>query len=100
MRRDVSADAGNALSGEIEVQNYPNPFNPTTNISYSLSTSGHVTLKVYDILGREVKTLVNDDEAAGYHTATFDASRLASGIYFYRLTAPGIVKVKKMLLTK
>ncbi len=87
-------------STEYSLSNYPNPFNPTTTISYNLSTSGHVTLKVYDILGREVKTLVNEDESAGYHNAVFDANRLASGVYFYRLTAPGIVVTKKMVVTK
>ncbi len=81
-------------------ENYPNPFNPSTNIGYNLSRSGHVTLKVYDILGREVTTLVNENESAGYHTAVFDASRLASGVYLYRLTAPGITQVKKMVVTK
>ncbi|MGO9482615.1 MAG: YCF48-related protein [Candidatus Kryptoniota bacterium] len=81
-------------------QNYPNPFNPSTAISYQFSAVSHVTLKVYDILGRQVATLVNEDEGAGYHTATFDASRLASGVYFYRLTAPGITQVKKMVVTK
>ena len=81
-------------------QNYPNPFNPTTTISYSLPVSGHVTLEVYDILGREVKTLVNVDESAGYHTAMFNASRLSSGVYFYRLIAPGISQVKKMVVMK
>lgn len=80
--------------------NYPNPFNPTTVISYQLSVSGHVTLKVYDILGREVTTLVNENQSGGLHSVSFDASRLASGVYFYRLTAPGINQVKKMLLTK
>ncbi len=87
-------------STEYSLSNYPNPFNPTTTISYNLSTSGHVTVKIYDILGREVKTLVNEDESPGHHNAVFDASRLASGVYFYRLTAPGIAQVKKMVVTK
>jgi tetratricopeptide (TPR) repeat protein len=87
------------ISG-IMLSNYPNPFNPTTVIGYQLSVSGHVTLKVYDILGREVTTLVNESQNPGIHSATFDASRLASGVYFYRLTAPGVNQVKKMLLTK
>ncbi len=80
--------------------NYPNPFNPSTNISYNLPTSGHVTLKVYDVLGREVKTLVNEDQALGTYSVRFDASRLASGVYLYRLTAPGIMVTKKMVVTK
>ncbi len=80
--------------------NYPNPFNPTTLINYQLSASGHVTLKVYDILGREVATLVDENQDSGIHSATFDGSRFASGIYFYRLSAPGVNQVKKMVLTK
>jgi len=86
-------------SFELE-QNYPNPFNPTTTISYQLRTGGHVTLKVYDILGREVAALVNAELEAGIYQVTFDGSRLASGVYFYRLTAPGFNQVRKMLLTK
>ncbi|HUI28935.1 MAG TPA: protease pro-enzyme activation domain-containing protein [Candidatus Acidoferrales bacterium] len=81
-------------------QNYPNPFNPTTKIAYDLSKGGYVTLKVYDVLGREVAKLVNEDQGIGIHFANFDGSRFASGVYFYRLTAPGINQVKKMLLTK
>lgn len=81
-------------------QNYPNPFNPGTAISYHLSTFSHVTLKVYDVLGREVATLVNEKQNPGGHIVRFDGSRLASGVYFYRLTAPGVNQVKKMLLTK
>ncbi|MCL4510290.1 MAG: T9SS type A sorting domain-containing protein, partial [Bacteroidetes bacterium] len=81
-------------------QNYPNPFNPATTMSYKLSVSGHVTLKVYDILGREVRTLINDYQTAGVHSVRFDAQNLASGVYFYRLTAPGITQVKKMVVTK
>lgn len=80
--------------------NYPNPFNPTTVISYGLHTGGLVTLRVYDILGREVRTLVNGYQDSGIHTATFDGSNLSSGIYFCRLTAPGSTQVKKILLMK
>ncbi len=82
------------------VQNVPNPFNPTTIIRFNVPNSGFVSLKVYDILGREVTTLVNENQEAGVHQATFDGSRLVSGVYFYRLTAPGVNQVKKMLLTK
>jgi parallel beta-helix repeat protein len=82
------------------VQNYPNPFNPTTVISYNLKISGHVTLKVYDVLGREVMTLVDGNQDAGIHTTSFDGSNLSSGIYFYRITAPGVNQVKKMVLLK
>ncbi len=81
-------------------QNYPNPFNPTTTIGYELSANCFVSLKVYDMLGREVKTLVNEVEKAGGYEVTFDASGLPSGVYFYRLTAGTFVSAKKMLLIK
>jgi len=81
-------------------QNYPNPFNPSTVIAYSLPTAEHVTLRVYDITGREVRTLVNAPQAAGRHAATLDASRLASGVYVYRLTAGRHVQARKMVLMK
>ncbi len=81
-------------------QNYPNPFNPTTNIRYSLAEASDVTLTVYDVLGRRVATLVNEPQSAGLHTVTFDATRLASGTYIYRLTTGDYVSVKKMLLIK
>ena len=71
--------------------NYPNPFNPTTTISYALPSDAHVKLTVLDVVGREVATLVNRDEEAGYKSVTFDASELASGIYFYRLHAHPLV---------
>ncbi len=81
-------------------QNYPNPFNPTTMISYQLSVNSLVTLKVYDILGREVARLVNERQNAGDYTITFNASRLSSGVYFYRLTAGSFVTTKKLMLIK
>ncbi len=86
-------------------QNYPNPFNPTTAISYRLSKVSRVTLKIYDVLGREVATLVNCRQNAGSHTVQFDASRLSSGVYFYRLVAEdnsgrGFVSTKKLDLIK
>ena len=80
--------------------NFPNPFNPSTAISYQLSAAGRVTLKVYDVLGREVATLVNGKENAGYYRVNFDGSKLASGVYFYRLTAGDFTSVKKMLMVK
>ena len=82
------------------LQNYPNPFNPSTVISYQLPVNGYVTLKVYDVLGREVKTLVNDRQTAGTHSVTFDARTLASGVYFYRLSAGSFVSTKKLMLIK
>jgi len=81
-------------------QNYPNPFNPTTTISYSIPKSTFVSLKVYDILGNEVATLVNGEKSAGYYQLKFNGSKLASGVYFYRLTAGNKTDVKKLLLTK
>jgi len=79
---------------------FPNPFNPTTRISYSLSDAGWITLKVYDVLGREVGTLVNGREGAGSHSVTFDASSLPSGVYIYRLDAGGYSSIRKMMLLK
>jgi hypothetical protein len=88
-------------------QNYPNPFNPVTTINYQLPQAGHVNLKIYDILGNEISTLINEDKAAGYHSAKFDGSALSSGVYFYRLTVlngqnqNGIyTNIKKFILMK
>jgi len=81
-------------------QNYPNPFNPATVISYQLAVNSFVTLKVYDVLGREVKTLVNDRQAAGVHSVTFNANNLSSGVYFYRMQAGSYVDTKKFVLLK
>ena len=81
-------------------QNFPNPFNPTTAISYRLSAISFVTLKVYDLLGREVATLVNDRLEAGSYQTTFDASHLSSGVYLYQLRAGESVQTRKMMLMK
>jgi hypothetical protein len=81
-------------------QNFPNPFNPSTVIRYSLPVDAHVSLKVYDVLGREVATLVGEQKKAGYHEATFDASALASGVYLYRMAARGFSETKKLLISK
>ncbi len=81
-------------------QNYPNPFNPSTIISYSIPKTGMVTLKIFNILGQEVKTLVNQMQNAGTFQVSFDASTLTSGIYFYSLNADNFVQVKKMVLVK
>jgi hypothetical protein len=81
-------------------QNYPNPFNPVTKISYALPKSGLVTLRVYDILGREVATLVNEVKTAGNFTVDFNASSFSSGAYFYRLESNGFVDTKKMMVIK
>ncbi len=86
-------------------QNYPNPFNPTTTIKFALKTDAMVNLKIYNILGQEVATLVNNDMTAGMKTINFNASNLASGVYIYRLEVVGkdgskFVNAKKMMLLK
>ena len=102
-------DEGEAIPVEYALgQNYPNPFNPTTTIKYALPTSGEVLLTVYDLLGKEVARIVNGQQPAGYHEVTWDASSVASGIYFYRLQARqttvgqagGFVQTRKMVLLK
>jgi predicted GH43/DUF377 family glycosyl hydrolase len=80
--------------------NYPNPFNPSTIIKYQIPASGLVTLKIYDILGNEVATLVNEEKAAGIYKIKFNASNLASGVYFYRITARNFFSTKKFILLK
>lgn len=80
--------------------NFPNPFNPTTVIKYALPIDAYVTIKIYDILGREVSTLVQQEQTAGWHEVSVDASTLSSGIYFYKLQAGTFVGVKKMVLIK
>jgi len=82
------------------LQNYPNPFNPLTTISYQLPVSSDVTLKVYDILGREVATLVNGHQNAGTHSVTFDASNLPSGVYLCRMVAGNFSEVRKMVVIR
>jgi hypothetical protein len=81
-------------------QNYPNPFNPSTSIQYAISNRQFVTLKVYDILGNEITTLVNEEKPTGEYEIEFDGSKLPSGIYFYQLKAGNFVETKKMILLK
>ncbi len=81
-------------------QNFPNPFNPTTVIAFQLAKAGHVTLNVYDVLGREVKALINESQNAGSHSVTFDADNLQSGVYFYKLHVGNYTATKKLLLLK
>ncbi|MDG5766585.1 T9SS type A sorting domain-containing protein [Balneolales bacterium ANBcel1] len=81
-------------------QNYPNPFNPVTQIRFDVPTDAHVNIAVFDILGRRVMTLVNEQLQAGTHTAAFDGSRLASGMYIYRMEAGSFVQTRKMMLLK
>ncbi len=84
--KDISVKVAAPATYQL-LQNYPNPFNPTTTLSYQLSEPSHVNLKVYDILGREVITLVDEQQDAGYYQKVFNAQRLSSGIYFERLIA-------------
>ena len=81
-------------------QNYPNPFNPTTTIEYTIPKADRVILKIYDILGREVTTLVNGEQLKGKYSIAFNANKLASGVYFYRLRAGNFVETKKLILMK
>ena len=82
------------------MQNYPNPFNPTTNITFALPTAGNVELKIYDITGKEVASLVNTFVNAGMHSVSFDASAYASGIYIYKISTGSFTDSKKMVLIK
>jgi hypothetical protein len=91
--------------GEFKVsQNYPNPSNPKSKIDYEIPVTGKVAVRVYDVLGKEVSTLVNELKDAGYYSAEFDGTNLASGIYFYRIIAEGegqnFTKTMKMILVK
>lgn len=98
-------DGGNGIESGIPStyslsQNYPNPFNPSTVISFSLPEQSNVTLKIYNVLGQEISTLLNTVKAAGTHQVEFDASQLTSGIYFYKLEASQFTSIKKMMLIK
>lgn len=94
-------EESNAVPNEYSLnQNYPNPFNPATTISYALPNGGDVTLKIYNTMGQLVRTLVNGYQTAGYEQVEFNAAGLASGVYFYRITAGDFVETKKMLLLK
>jgi hypothetical protein len=92
-----------SVASEFELnQNYPNPFNPATVIEFKLSVSSVVSLKIYDVIGKEIVSLLNDFREAGNHKVNFEASKfgLSSGIYFYTLTANGFIQTKSMLLLK
>jgi hypothetical protein len=95
----IEVDAGAPKQFALE-QNYPNPFNPTTTISYQLPVASQVSLKVYDVLGREVMTLVNGEQEAGVYNLSLNGATLSSGIYFYRLQSGNFVQTKKMMLVK
>jgi hypothetical protein len=95
------ADAQSLLPKEFALaQNYPNPFNPSTQITYAVPKAAKITLEIFDVLGRKVATLVDGVVTPGYYTANFNASSMSSGIYFYRLSSPGVTFTKKMLLLR
>jgi flagellar hook assembly protein FlgD len=81
-------------------QNYPNPFNPSTNIRYQIKNNTNVILKIYDISGKEIITLVNEKQNSGTYEVTFDGSELSSGVYYYKLTTGDFSVTKKMILIK
>jgi hypothetical protein len=99
-----STNVGNKNNNKPEIfqlhQNYPNPFNPSTSIQFSLQEGAHAKLRVFNLLGKEVTTLVDEYRGAGQYTEKFDASKLASGVYFYRLDAGNFSSMKQMLLVK
>lgn len=97
--KEIEADINSPVLFSLG-QNYPNPFNPSTVISYQLPKAGYVTLKVYDVLGKEVVALVNEYKSEGRYNVNFDASRLTSGVYVYQLKANEYLSSKKMILTK
>lgn len=81
-------------------QNYPNPFNPSTRIRYQVSSSSHVTLKVYDVLGNEIETLVDEEKPIGVYQVNWNASDMPSGVYFYQVNSRSTTDIKKMILIK
>jgi hypothetical protein len=97
---EVSYKGSLAIESYELAQNYPNPFNPSTIINYQIPENGMVTLKIYDILGKEVKTLVNEQKTAGRYEVNFNASDLASGVYIYKLQVNDFVSSRKMLMIK
>jgi len=97
--KEVNVDASSTLDYTLS-QNYPNPFNPITKIEYTLPVAGKVIIKVYNANGEEVADILNEDVSAGYYQIEFDASSLASGVYFDRISASNFVQIKKMLLIK
>jgi hypothetical protein len=101
---EVTAIKGLYRAGAVKEfslkQNYPNPFNPETKIKYSLPIQSFVTLKIYNAMGEEIATLVNEEKAAGSYDINFNASRLASGIYFYKLQSGSLIETRKLCVLK
>ncbi len=96
----VQDDSGQIPEHFALLQNYPNPFNPSTTIKYSVPAGVHITLQIFDILGRNVATLVNEEKLPGKYEVKFDASHLSSGVYFYQLRSYNYNEIKKLLLIK
>jgi hypothetical protein len=97
----VSVKSQGGIPSKYELsQNYPNPFNPSTRIDYSIPVSGHVSLKVFNLLGEEVATIFTGNQKAGNYVADFNAQNLTSGVYFYRLQAGNVSITKKLVFTK
>ena len=93
--REINGGLLNSFSLE---QNYPNPFNPSTLISYQLPTNGFVTIKVYNVIGKEIATLVNEYQQSGNYSKEFNANGLTSGVYFYTIKAGSFVQTKQMVI--
>jgi hypothetical protein len=98
----------NEVDGQLDLipahfglhQNYPNPFNPSTTIEFDVQSLSRVRVAVYDVLGKETARLVDDDRPAGHYAVRFDASRIPSGVYFYRMTAGEFSQVRKLIVVK
>jgi hypothetical protein len=97
--KEIEVDINLPIEFQFE-QNYPNPFNPVTLIKYQLPFKSSITIKIFDILGNEVETLVNEEKDVGYYQISFNASELSSGIYFYTLQTENYLVTKKMILLK
>lgn len=97
----VKGDKGADIPASYALhQNYPNPFNPTTRIVFDLPLGSHVKLAVFDVVGREIATLIDEEQQAGFKSVEFASNRFASGVYFYRLTAGAFVATRKMVVMK
>lgn len=98
---NVAEENSNQIPSSFSLsQNYPNPFNPSTVIKYSVAKAGHVLLRVYDLLGKEVTTLVNQDQHSGYYSVNFDAENLPAGVYIYTISSGNFTQSKKLVLMK
>ncbi len=97
--KEIEVNVNKLVDYSLE-QNYPNPFNPTTNIGFRIAEFGFVSIKVYNVLGKEVATLLNEEKKPGAYKIKFDGSKLSSGIYFYKLQSGDFVQTKKMILLK